>query len=137
MKLLDRKIWYETNPSDRGASDCAFCKNNDPEHDQYVVWRWKYWFICHNKFPILWLTNQFLAIPYRHVLLSSDLSIEEYMEFRDVEKYMKTQYNEGEDYFMFVREWLKSRSMEHIHYHFVPGRLPYDDIEILLKKQGF
>jgi len=137
MELFDRKIWYTTNPNDRGASDCPFCKNTDPEHDVYVVWRGKYWFIAHNKFPILWLTNQFLAMPYRHVLLSKDLNDEEYLEFREVEKFMSTKYEPWADYFMFVREWLKSRSLEHIHYHFVPGRIPYDDIEVMLQKQGF
>lgn len=137
MKLYDRSIWYKTNPEDRWTSNCPFCNNNDPEHDQYVIWRGKYWFIAHNKFPILWLINQYLAIPYRHVLLSKDLNDEEYLEFREVEKFISTKYESGDDYFMFLREWLKSRSLEHIHYHFVPGRIPYDDIEIMLKKQGF
>jgi len=136
MKLHDRKTWYETCPADRWALDCAFCKSHDKQHSEYVIWKGKYWFIAHNKFPILWLTNQFLAIPYRHVLLSKDLSDDEYIEFRAVEEFLSQRYGE-EDYFMFVREWLKSRSMEHIHYHFVPGRIPYDDIEIMLKKQWF
>ena len=137
MELYDRKIWYETNPSDKWISNCPFCKNTEREHTPYVVWRGKFWFIAHNKFPILGLKNQFLAIPYRHVLLSKDLSRDEYLEFRDVEEFMSQQYDSNENYFMFVREWIESRSLEHIHYHFVPGRIPYDDIEIMLKKQGF
>jgi len=137
MELFDRKIWYKTNPTDRWASNCPFCNNSEAEHDQYVIWRGKYWFIAHNKFPVLWLKNQFLAIPYRHVLLSKDLNNEEYLELREVEEFISTKYKTWEDYFMFVREWLKSRSLEHIHYHFVPWRLPYDDIEIILQKQGF
>lgn len=136
MKLYDRKHWYEINPSDRGKSDCVFCKPDDEENKEYIIWRGKYWYICHNKFPILWLTNQFLAIPYRHVILSKDLSDEEYIEFREVEACISERY-EQEDYFMFVREGLNSRSMEHIHYHFVPGQIPYDDIELMLRKQGF
>jgi len=77
-----------------------------------------------------------MAIPYRHTILSTELSDEEYIEFREVEKFMKDFYWEKE-YFMFLREARESRSLEHIHYHFVPGRIPYDDIEIILKKQGF
>jgi len=136
MKLYDRQEWYKINPQDKWRNDCAFCKNDDAENSEYVIWRWEYWFIAHNKFPILWFTNQFLAIPYRHVLLSKDLSDDEYLEFKKVEEIMAEKYWES-DYFMFVREWLGSRSMEHIHYHFVPGKIPYDDIEIMLQKQWF
>jgi diadenosine tetraphosphate (Ap4A) HIT family hydrolase len=137
MQLLDRKIWYETNPADRWASDCPFCKSEQEGNNEYVIWRWKHWFIAHNKYPILWLSNQFLAIPYRHVLLSKDLNDEEYLEFREVEKCMSSKYESWSDYFMFIREWLPHRSLEHIHYHFVPGRIPYEDIKIMLQKQGF
>jgi len=77
-----------------------------------------------------------MAIPYRHTILSSDLHDEEYLELKEVEKFMKDFYKEKE-YFMFVREARESRSLEHIHYHFLPGRIPYDDIEIILKKQWF
>ena len=77
-----------------------------------------------------------MAIPHRHVILTSDLTDEEYIEFREVEKFVKDFYWEKE-YFMFVRESRKSRSLEHLHYHFVPGRIYYDDIEEMLIRQGF
>ncbi len=136
MKFLSRDIWHEVQPSDKWVSDCPFCQYTLPENYCYVIWEGKHWFIAHNKYPILWLSNMFLAIPYRHVVLSKDLSDEEALEFREVEKVMREKYGE-DDYFMFVREWVKPRSIEHIHYHFVPGRLPYHDIELCLKKQGF
>ncbi|MDA9129220.1 hypothetical protein N9J72_01965 [Candidatus Gracilibacteria bacterium] len=136
MQLIDRKEWEQNNPKDKGASNCPFCDQENPKNEQLTVWKGKYWFICHNKYPILGLRNIMMAIPYRHAILSSDLSEDEYKEFRDVEIFMKSFYGDQE-YFVFMRESVAGRSLEHIHYHFVPGRIPYDDIEVMLKKQGY
>ena len=136
MELHNREHWNNNSPKDKWANNCPFCKQENENNRQLTIWKWKYWFICHNKYPILGLKNIMMAIPYRHAILSSDLTDDEYKEFRDVEKYMKDFYWE-EEYFLFMRESISGRSLEHIHYHFVPGRIPYDDIEIMLKKQGY
>jgi len=38
------------------------------------------------------MSDIIMAIPYRHVILTSELTAEEYAEFRDVEKFVKDFY---------------------------------------------
>lgn len=136
MKLLSRDTWYNCNPQDKWAQDCPFCHTENSGNKEYIIWKGKHWFICHNKYPILGLENQLMAIPYRHIIYSCDLNDDERIEFWEVEKFMKDFYDIP-NYFMFIREGLEGRSLEHIHYHFVPGRIPYEDIASMLQKQGF
>lgn len=77
-----------------------------------------------------------MAVPLRHILLTGNLSKQEYGEMKEVEKFMEKFYL-GKDYFSFVRQSLLSRSLEHLHYHYLPGRMRYKELESMLKKQGF
>ena len=135
MKLHNREEWDKNMPNDKGSSNCPFCNwyNDEPE---YIIQEYTHWYIVHNKYPVLWLDNHLMAIPRKHTVLSKDLSDEELLDYRNVATFIHDFYK-WKRYFSFIRESVKNRSLEHLHYHFLPGNICYDDIESFLKKQGF
>jgi diadenosine tetraphosphate (Ap4A) HIT family hydrolase len=60
-----------------------------------------------------------MAIPYRHVLYSTDLNNEELLELHEVHKFVKEFFG-NESYFSCTRETQDYRSIEHYHTHFIP-----------------
>jgi hypothetical protein len=68
--------------------------------------------------------------------MAYELNAEEMIEYPIVEKFIYDFYQWGA-YFTFMRESLQNRSLEHIHYHFLPWKISYSDLEYFLKKQGF
>jgi len=60
-----------------------------------------------------------MAIPKEHVIFAKDLSDVQYLDYKNVEHYMFS-YFKNSDYFTFMRESLSGRSLEHLHYHFLP-----------------
>ena len=137
MKILTRKEykailwekWY------LWKEECPFC---DAEEER-IVWKWKYWFVLRNFAPYTWDENHLMAIPYEHRAFSKDLTDEELLELKDVHQFMES-YFKWQKYFSFTREtldnWL-SRSVEHLHMHFVPGVLYWKYLMLMLKNQGF
>jgi len=77
-----------------------------------------------------------MAIPKKHYKFAYEIPSEVMAEYPEVEKFV---YNffDGESYFTFMRESIQNRSLEHIHYHFVPGKINYKHLEYLLLDQGF
>ena len=63
-----------------------------------------------------------MLVPYRHIAFSYHLSSEETTELSDAYKFLKNFYGE-ENYFSTTRESMANRSVEHLHTHFLPGRL--------------
>ena len=110
--------------------ECPFCPNIDEDN---VIWKGKYFFIQHAKYSYLWLKNHFLLVPYRHVIMTSELTKNEFSEFVEIEKFMENKYN-WEDYFSFIRQSLSkdSRSVEHLHYHYLPWYITPLDLENIL-----
>lgn len=129
MEFWSREEWAKIMPKDLWKSNCPFCKIRDLE-----IWRWKYWFICHNKFPICWSKKHLMAIPLRHVIYTKDLTTQEWSEFKKVEEYMFNIYKWWH-YFSFIRENTESRSLEHLHYHFLPAAMQYDHLEKIMLNQ--
>lgn len=133
MKLHKRDDWKKHQPKDQGKENCPLCE----ESEEYTIQKFTHWRICHNKYPLLGKEEHLMAVPLRHVILTSNLTPEELEEFHNVEKFMEEYYlKKGKDYFSFVRQSPLSRSLEHLHYHYVPGRIYYKNIEEMLKKQG-
>jgi len=130
MELLDRKDWKK--PKDKWKSNCPFCEDKT----DLLVWEWKYLRIIHNKFPMLWRKDHLMIIPKRHVILTSDLSDEELLEMREAEKQMEKIYD-WEKYFSFIRQAPENRSLEHLHYHYLPGNLWYRTVEDILREQWY
>lgn len=114
--------------------NCPFC-SDDYEETQYVIYESRYWYLAHNKYPILGFTNQYIAYPKRHVVLAKDLLSEEFADYKFIEKKVHELYSD--DYFTFMRESVSGRSLEHLHYHFVPGKIYYDNIESMLWEQWY
>ena len=132
MKFGSRKEYendiIKNQYNDLWKSNCPFCKK-----DEFVIWEWDYWFISHNKYPYLGLENHLLAIPHRHVVYTKDLSKEECEELPKVFEFMNKFYEWGK-YFSFIRETIEWRSLEHLHYHYLPGFITWSDIEYFLDK---
>lgn len=134
MKLYPRGQYLKDKPINKWEWDCVFCfLEREPE---YVIWRGKYFYVKHNKYPYLWQKDHLLVIPYRHVCLTKDLLPEEYLEMLDVEKFLSEYYGEKK-YFSFIRENGNFKSMNHLHYHYLPGEVCDQYIEAMLESQGF
>ena len=134
MKLHTRNIWEQTQPSDLGSSACVFCEAFLDKH--YVIFETEHWRVIHNKYPILWLREHIMAIPKQHIKYAYEISAEIMGEYPQVEKFVSDFYA-GASYFTFMRESLQNRSLEHIHYHFLPGKMNYKHLEYILLEQGF
>jgi len=61
-----------------------------------------------------------MAVPYEHILFSSDLSDDHFLELKEIHKIVKDFFKD-EEYFSFTRESLSddTRSVEHLHIHFL------------------
>ncbi len=82
------------------------------------------------------MKNHIMAVPKRHVIYAKDLTSEELSDYKAVEAFVYDFYTQQNlSYFTFMRESLEGRSIEHLHYHFLPGKLYYEEIEDMLKKQ--
>lgn len=135
MKLYSRqeykKIAAETL-KDKGESNCPFC--NITLQEEYILWKWKYWYIQHNKFPFVGSKKHLLVVPYFHKIYTKDISPEAWSEFQKVEEFMFKFYD-GDNYFSFIRERGEEKSIHHLHYHFLPGEMKCDPIIQMLEKQ--
>lgn len=134
MKLLSREIWENTQPIDMGNSTCPFCEEYIDR--DYVIYETQYWRIIHNKFPVLWLREHIMAIPKAHIKLAYEIPTEVMADYPNIERFVYDFYD-GWSYFTFMRESLQNRSLEHIHYHFLPGKINYKHLEYLMCEQGF
>lgn len=134
MKLFSRNIWELTQPADLWNENCVFCE----EHLEtpYQIFETTYWRVLHNKFPVLWLKEHIMAIPKKHFRFAHEIPAEVMAEYPKVEKFVYDFYN-GASYFTFMRESLQNRSLEHVHYHFLPGKMKYKHLEYILTEQGF
>lgn len=120
-KITTRKEYDDlTREKILGRDECPFC---DLEmNSEHIVWRGKYWYILRNLFPYSGTEKHVMVVPYEHKLFSRELSPEETLELMDIHRFLASFYGE-EEYFSCTRESLSNRSVEHIHMHFIPGRL--------------
>ena len=77
-----------------------------------------------------------MAAPKKHFILAKDMPKEVFADYKNVEIFVADFYKD-QNYFTFMRESLRSRSIEHLHYHFLPGQLFYKHLENMLLEQGF
>lgn len=117
-----------------GQDNCPFC--HDDDNNNTIVWKWKYWFLVHNLAPYSWNEKHLMALPYEHKKLSIELNDNELLELKDVHKFVKDWFWD-EHYFSCTRETLWHRSVEHIHIHFIPGRLQWKYLRKMLENQGY
>lgn len=130
-ELHHRNLWHHKKPKDKWKSDCPLCSE-----ENLVLWEGKYWKIVHNKYPLLGLDKHLMLVPKEHVILTKDLSLEQWGEMKDAEAFFEEFY-EGTNYFSFIRQSVASRSLEHLHYHYLPGQMKYNNLEEMLQQQWF
>lgn len=121
-------------PDDLWKSQCIFCEEYFDAN--YQIFETKHWRVIHNKYPILGLDSHLMAIPKKHFIFAYEVSPEIMAEYPLVEKFI-FDFFWGKSYFTFMRESLQNRSLEHIHYHFLPGKMNYKHLEYVLLEQGF
>ena len=119
MEFCDRKKYEESNPYFTEVN-CPFCKE-----DEYIISETKYWSIRNNKFPYYGKELHLMALPKRHIKFTYELNDEELKDIINVEKFMKSHYLWEKNYFSFVRQSLWWRSIEHLHYHYLPWHISF------------
>ena len=134
-KLWNRQVYDDlTKDSIFGKDNCPFC---DPDaQKELIIWEWRYWFILYNLYPYSGDHGHVMAVPYAHKQYSHELDEDEFSELLGVHAFLKSFYGNG-DYFSCTRETMANRSIEHVHMHFLPGKLQWNFVRKMLELQGF
>ena len=132
---LSRKEYREKMGKEvYGKDDSPFCKKE--EQKTHIVWEGKYWYILHNLSSYSGDHRHIMAVPYEHICFSKDISPEHFQELQQVhliaEKFFWDQI-----YFSFTRESMANRSVEHLHMHFLVGKLQWKFLRKMLEVQWF
>lgn len=117
-----------------GREDCPFC---DKEKQTWCIVReWKYRYVFHNLGSYSGDHRHIMAVPYDHLCYSTELGEEHWWELAEIQKVAKNFFGE-EDYFSFTRETMGNRSVEHLHIHFLVGRLQWKYLRKMLEHQWY
>lgn len=110
--------------------NCPFCAK-DLKETHEILFETSFWIIVFNKFPYFdenWVN--LLVFPKRHLEFTSFLSLEEFADFLNIEKFIKKFYEEKNlEYFSFIRQSKSNKSVEHLHYHYLPWKLSAKKID--------
>lgn len=93
---------------------CPFCKRED----ELILKETKYWIVLYNKYPYYGNKQNLLAVSKKHKKKTSELSLEEFKDLKNVEIFME-EYFKWKNYFSFIRQTEWWRSVEHLHYHYL------------------
>ncbi len=121
MIFWDRKKYIESNPYFT-KKNCPFCLINK-EKEKWFLYETEYWKIIYNKFPY-YSKKHLMVIPKRHIIYTTELNNKELIDYKNAELYMKDFYKDI-DYFSFIRQSTWWRSIEHLHYHYLPWHISY------------
>lgn len=116
MIFWDRKKYTDQNPY-LTKDICPFCKIEEDEKP-LLVQKTKHWEIRHNKYPYYWYKQNLLVFPIEHKILTTELSDDELIDFKNIEIFMKDYFWE-KSYFSLIRQTTSWRSAEHLHYHYL------------------
>lgn len=115
-------------------NDCPFCDTGNLTDNMY--YKWKYWFLLHNFAPYCWDERHLMAIPYDHIKYSRDLTKNHFDELAEIHKIVKD-FFKNQSYFSFTRETMDSRSVEHLHMHFLVWKVKWSFLRKMLEMQGY
>lgn len=96
--------------------NCPFCEKT--KADETFITETEYWKVFNNIYPFYEWVKHILVVPKKHVLISTDLSEEELMDFKNVEVYLRELFWD-DFYFSFTRHSLWNRKVQHMHYHYI------------------
>lgn len=117
MEFKDREE-YENSKIYFTKENCPFCENNI--WNRIVLSETKYWYIIKADYPYFDdYEKHLLVASKRHIEFTFQLSEEEFKDFLNIEKFMLDFYN-WTDYFSFIRQSKWNKSVEHLHYHYLP-----------------
>lgn len=125
MIFWDRIKYIEDNHY-FNKENCPFCETSN-EQKKYLIHETKYWKIVYNKFPYYWNKKHIMAIPKRHIKYTVELNNEELIDYKNIEIYMKEYYKLSNNYYSFIRQTTGWRSIEHLHYHYLPWHISFDE----------
>lgn len=116
--------------------NCPFCDIEKQESS--IIWKWKKWFIIHTLASYSWDYRHIMAIPHQHVQYSYELTKEHFQELKEIQDFVKD-FFKNHEYFSFTRESNgdNSRSVEHLHMHFLVWELEGKFLRKMLELQGF
>lgn len=101
--------------------NCPFCALNLSETHE-IFSETNFFKIIFNKYPYFdenWVN--LLVFPKRHIEFTSEFFPEEMADFVEVEKIIQKFYKEKNlEYFSFIRQTKSNKSVEHLHYHYLP-----------------
>jgi diadenosine tetraphosphate (Ap4A) HIT family hydrolase len=123
MLFWNRKEYIKSNPYFT-KENCPFCIINE-EEKKLFLYETNYWKVIYNKFPY-YSKKHLMAIPKRHVIYTTELNDNELIDYKNVENYMKNFYNDI-NYYSFIRQSTWWRSIEHLHYHYLPWHISFDE----------
>jgi len=136
MKIYPRWDYWEIKKTilkDKGEKNCPFC--DIQKQKEYIIWEWVYWYIAHNKFPFVWTKKHLLVYPKICERITKNLPSYYWKEFSKIHQFMFDFYWD-ESYFSFIREKGETKSIHHLHYHFLPWELECGPLENMLQQQG-
>ena len=129
---LDRDIWEEKIKNWKliWKKDCPFCKLIEEEKNLFI-YETKFWEVRYNKYPYWWIKKHTLVFPKRHIKYTKELNEDELKDLANIHKFMFDFYA-WEQYFSFIRETFSWRSIEHLHYHYMPGNIHWTEFANIL-----
>lgn len=125
-------LWWKILWKDR----CPFCSENLDYNT--LIKEFDFWRIFYNKFSYTGNSMHILLLPKEHKKFFHEINSEEFAELPKIYQFIKNFFWE-ENYFSFTRETFAdwSRSVEHLHMHFLSGVLKWKYIRKMLEKQWF
>ncbi|MGE4443794.1 MAG: hypothetical protein AB7E37_02250 [Candidatus Altimarinota bacterium] len=123
-------------PGRYGKDNCPFC---NVSQNNSIIWEGKYWYILHCLSSYSGDHRHIMAVPIEHIQFSYELSKEHFEELGQVHTIVRDFFGK-EEYFSFTRESMQnenSRSVEHLHMHFLVGDLEGKFLRKMLELQGF
>ena len=109
---------YEINKVYLWKDNCPFCLYDLSETNE-ILYKTEYWIIMYNNNPYFDIKRTLIAFPKRHSEFTTELTKEEFWDLIEVNKFMKT-FFEDQEYFSLLRESKSNKSVEHLHYHYIP-----------------
>ena len=108
---------YENKKIYLTKENCPFCTKLKKDE---IIHQTQYWLVLVNLVPYFDEKEHFMTIPKRHVEFTYELTEEELKDYRNIELFMKKYFENKCDYFSFIRQTKSNKSVEHMHYHYLP-----------------